>query len=88
MKNYVEGQLAGNGALINTMKSQLEKMGFEVTGEKFRKYGQVEAVVNELVPLIERQGVNVFDQLYLNEYDGQGMILGKYEKGKVTRYRT
>lgn len=89
MKNYVEGQLTGQGQILNTrMKDKLQSLGYQVTPGKFRKYGQVEAVVNELVPYVEEEGINAFQSLYLEEYSSDGKLVGKYEGGRVTRFET
>jgi len=89
MKNYVEGQLKGTTEnLDGGMKNKLENLGYQVYGPKFRKYGQVESIVNELVPYIEKEGINVFQNLYLEEYSSTGKLVGKYENGRATRYET
>ncbi|MGI6226411.1 MAG: hypothetical protein ACOYJ1_09170 [Peptococcales bacterium] len=87
MKNYVEGQLVGQYQMMNDkMKKQLESLGYQVSPTKFRKYGQVESVVNELVPYIEKEGINTFQNLHLEEFSSEGKLVGKYENGRVTRF--
>jgi len=89
MKNYVEGQLIKNGVILtNKITDRLEGLGYQVNGLRFRKYGQVEAIVNELVPYVEKEGIDAFHSLYLEEYSSVGKLVGKYENGRVTRFET
>lgn len=87
MKNYVEGQLTGQEQKLNEgMKNKLQSLGYQMNGSKFCKYGQVEAIVNELVPYVEKEGINAFQSLYLEEFTNEGKLVGKYDQGRVIRY--
>ncbi|KJS23290.1 MAG: hypothetical protein VR72_01780 [Clostridiaceae bacterium BRH_c20a] len=89
MKNYVEGELVEHGVILtNKITDQLKGLGFQMNGSKFHKYGQVEAIVNELVPYVEKEGINAFRSLYLEEYSSEGKLVGKYENGQVIRFET
>ncbi|KJS87856.1 MAG: hypothetical protein JM58_02775 [Peptococcaceae bacterium BICA1-8] len=86
MKNYVEGELVEQSVIItNKITRQLEGLGYQMNGSRFRKYGQVEAIVNELVPYVEKEGIDAFHSLYLEEYNSERKLVGKYENGQVIR---
>ncbi|NMA01103.1 MAG: hypothetical protein GX923_00885 [Clostridia bacterium] len=81
----VQGYVDKNNFNLDNISGRLKTLGYEIKGQNFIKNGQIESVLNELVPLVEEQGVNVFEDLYLEEYIPSGEIVAKYQKGKVER---
>ncbi|MFZ5945286.1 MAG: hypothetical protein ACOYVD_14370 [Bacillota bacterium] len=87
MKNYVEGELLSSKNFAE-LEDDLTSLGYEIEGTRFRKYGQVESIVNELAPLVASRGVDVSTNLFLEEYNNDGIITGKYSNGKISRFHT
>lgn len=81
MKYLVQGKLEEIGPL----KDKLSDLGYKIEGNAFEKYAKIESVINELVPYLETRGIDVFNELYLQEYNSNGIIMAKYDKGRVIR---
>ncbi|SMB86707.1 hypothetical protein SAMN00017405_1178 [Desulfonispora thiosulfatigenes DSM 11270] len=81
MEYIVQGKLENIGPL----KNELIGLGYKVDSNLFLKSGKIESIINELVPHLEQRGINVFDELYLEEYNTHGTMQSVYNKGKITR---
>ena len=84
--NQVVGHVKDNKFSLERIQGRLGTLGYEVDGTNFKKRAKIEAVINELVPLIEEEGANVFTDLYLEEHTAPGHIIARYREGKVERY--
>lgn len=83
--SQVQGYITNNNFNLENISSRLKSLGYEIKGCNFMKHGRIESVINELVPLVEEQGANVFEDLYLEEYRPSGQVVAKYQQGKVER---
>ena len=81
----VQGYIDRSNFDLDKISGRLKALGYEIKGQSFIKHGRIESVLNELVPLVEEQGANVFEDLYLEEYKPSGQVVAKYQKGKVDR---
>jgi len=77
--------------LDNTqLKNQLKEMGYHViNGEKgsmIRKDTHIKSVINELVPIVEKAGINAWN-LHLKEYSGKdAKLVAEYYDGRIKNY--
>ncbi|MEL7568168.1 MAG: hypothetical protein AAGU27_25290 [Dehalobacterium sp.] len=72
------------------LKNQLKQKGYYViTGEKgsmIRKDTHIESVINELVPIVEKAGMNAWN-LHLKEYSGSNAkLVAEYCDGRIKNY--
>ncbi|GAW93377.1 hypothetical protein [Calderihabitans maritimus] len=91
MVSYIQGKLKFRNAKLETkLKEELVPIGYEITRDDndilLKKVGKVEAVLSELVPICERLGWNVEEDLILMEKpeDPAGRPI-RYVRGKIHR---
>lgn len=83
--SQVQGYINKGDFNLDNISGRLKTLGYEVKGQSFMKHGRIESVINELVPLVEEQGANIWEDLCLEEYMPSGQVVAKYQKGKVER---
>lgn len=83
--SQVQGCITNSNFNLDNISGRLQTLGYEIKGRNFIKHGRIESVINELVPLVEEQGANVMEDLYLEEFIPSGQVVAKYKKGKVER---
>ncbi len=76
-------------AVVNELKRQLSKLGYEfsegIAELQFTKPGQLEAVVIELTPIVEKAGWNVWSDLKLVQESTDKPTTAIYQDGRVIR---
>jgi len=87
--SQVKGNLQGERGKLVELSSQLRPLGYDTTiiGNQLEltKGAQIESVVNELVPLLEKKGWNTADQLKLEEYGPEETVRNVYDRGRIVR---
>lgn len=88
MPSHVQGKLPKKGDVAK-LKDKLSHMGYEfsegLSEIAIRKPGQIEAVLNELIPVWETFGWDVEKDVELAEYSEDQAIRSKYENGRIIR---
>lgn len=72
------------------MENQLKKLGYHVMpgekGSRIRKDTHIKSVINELVPIVEKAGMNAWN-LHLKEYGGKdAKLVAEYFDGRIKNY--
>ncbi|MGI6685539.1 MAG: hypothetical protein ACOX47_08745 [Bacillota bacterium] len=85
MSEFVEFELNDD-----QLAEELKKLGYQVSksreGNKIRKDTHLMSVINELVPIVEKAGINAWD-LHLKEYNkGDARLVGEYSNGRIVSY--
>ncbi|MDK2984609.1 MAG: hypothetical protein PWQ96_251 [Clostridia bacterium] len=75
----------------DTKKSTFHQLFNPIFNKNFQEHlkkleGQIESIINELVPMCEKLGCNIEEDLHLEEYTSQNSVTTAiYEKGRIHR---
>ena len=88
--DIVRGKLPiKNYSAANKLQETLTGLGYEVSSADnslfFSKPTQIEAVVNELTPIVEKAGWNVWTDLSLSQESTDKATTAVYQDGRVVR---
>jgi len=85
MNVYVEFELDDD-----RVTEQLKDLGYQVFeapgGNRIRKNTHIKSVINEIVPIVEKAGINAWN-LHIKEYRGENaQLVSEYREGRIKSY--